>query len=111
MTLAELKTKLKTSGLPVAYRKWPVASPDDPNSGPPPLPYLIYYEDGVDTLKADGAVYYKIHHITVDLYSKEKDQAAEAALEQAFDGLGWMKTFEEYLDSEHMMMCSYDLTI
>ena len=57
MTLAELKTKLKTSGLPVAYRQWPVASPDDPNSGPPPLPYLIYYEDGVDTLKADGVVY------------------------------------------------------
>lgn len=104
MTLAELKIKLQGSGLPVAYRLWP-------EGAAPPLPYLIYYEDSAETLKADGGVYYRRSNIVVELYSKDKDPAAEAALETALAGLSWQKDYEQYLDTEHMMMCSYSFEV
>lgn len=79
MTLEELKIKLTSSGLPVAYRLWPE------NAAPTP-PYLVYYEDSVETLAADGVVYYKIRHIVVELYSKTKNMPAETALEKRCKG-------------------------
>ena len=51
MTLEELKIKLISSGLPVAYRSWP-------ENAAPTLPYLVYYGESVETLPADGVVYY-----------------------------------------------------
>lgn len=104
MTFAELKTKLQGSGLPVAYLFWP-------EGAALPLPYLIYYEDSAETLKADGGVYYRRSNMVVELYSKDKDPAAEAALETALAGLGWQKDNEQYLDTEHMMMCSYSFEV
>ena len=104
MTLEELSIKLKTSGLPLAYRQWP-------ENEAPALPYLVYYESSADTVSADGIAYYKISHITVELYTKDKDLAAEAALESALLGLHWQKTSEQYLDTEHMMMCSYEFEV
>lgn len=104
MTLEELSIKLKTSGLPLAYRQWP-------DKKAPALPYLLYYESSTDTLVADGQVYYKIVNITVELYTKEKDLDAEAALESALLGLHWKKTSEQYLETEHMMMCSYEFEV
>lgn len=104
MTLEELSIKLKTSGLPLAYRQWP-------ENEAPALPYLVYYESSADTMSADGIAYYKISHITVELYAKDKDLAAEGALEAALLGLHWQKTNEQYLDTEHMMMCSYEFEV
>ena len=104
MTLEELSIKLKTSGLPLAYRQWP-------ENEAPALPYLVYYESSADTVSADGIAYYKISHITVELYTKDKDLAAEAALESALLGLHWQKPNEQYLDTEHMMMCSYEFEV
>lgn len=104
MTLEELSIKLKTSGLPLAYRQWP-------KNEAPALPYLVYYESSADTVGADGIAYYKISHITVELYTKDKDLAVEAALESALLGLHWQKTNEQYLDTEHMMMCSYEFEV
>ena len=37
--------------------------------------------------------------------------AAEAALETAMTGLSWEKDDEQYLDTEHMMMCSYNFEV
>ena len=62
-------------------------------------------------MSADGIAYYKISHITVELYTKDKDLAAEAALESALLGLHWQKPNEQYLDTEHMMMCSYEFEV
>lgn len=104
MTLEELSIKLKTSGLPLTYRQWP-------ENEAPALPYLVYYESSADTVSADGIAYYKISHITVELYTKDKDLAAEAALESALLALHWQKTNEQYLDTEHMMMCSYEFEV
>ena len=104
MTIEELKIKLISSGLPVAYRSWP-------ENAAPTLPYLVYYEESVETLPADGVVYYKIGHIVVELYSKTKNMPAETALEKALQGLHWQKTNEQYLDTEHMLMCSYEFEV
>lgn len=106
MTLGEVKELLKSSGLPVAYRQWPEEA-----EKVPPLPYLIYYEDSTDSMLGDGAVYYIIRHITVELYSKERDLDAEAKLENLLQGLHWKRQPEQYLDTEHMMMCSYEFEV
>ena len=65
----------------------------------------------METLAADGVVYYKIRHIVVELYSKTKNMPAETALEKALQGLHWQKTNEQYLDTEHMLMCSYEFEV
>ena len=84
MTLAEFKTQLETSGLPVAYLRYPAEEV-------PSMPFVTYQETGSNNFGADGKVYHKIKRIQVDLWTTNKDLQAEEALENALDGLFWDK--------------------
>ena len=47
------------------------------------LPYETWYIDGETNFPADGENYYTVRHITVELYTKQKDLEAEAAVERS----------------------------
>ncbi len=102
MEAKEIKALLEESGLPVAYRFY---------RRPPPLPYLVWLEDSTDNFYADGLVYKKVRHIRVELYTDQKDTAAEARLENALAGLSWQKTGEEWIESEDFFQSIYEFEV
>ena len=102
MEAEQIKEMLEKSGLPVAYRYY---------RRPPPLPYLVWLEDSTDNFYADGLVYKKVRHIRVELYTDQKDPAAETRLENALAGLPWQKTGEEWIESEDFFQSIYEFVV
>ena len=102
MEAEQIKAMLEKSGLPVAYRYY---------RRPPTLPYLVWLEDSTDNFYADGLVYKKVRHILVELYTDQKDPAAETRLENALAGLPWQKTGEEWIESEDFFQSIYEFEV
>lgn len=96
MTVKELVEGLEKSGLAVAYYQWPEEEAPEP-------PYLIYHFPNSDDFMADGVNYSKINALAVELYTNNKDFAAEQKIEQALSdmGLSFSKS-EQYITSEKM---------
>lgn len=96
MTVEELVTGLEATGLEVAYYQYPE------NEAPEP-PYLIYYFPNSADFIADGINYQDINALNVELYTNNKDFAAEALVEQALNDMGLAYTrSEQYITSEKM---------
>ncbi len=100
MSLEELEQKLKSTGLPVAYRAFP------PRKAPP-LPFLIYLTPFSNNFAADGEVYYPITHFQIELYTKREDPKAAEKVEEALKGLYWEKT-ETYIPGEQCYQTIYE---
>lgn len=103
MTLEELKTLLESTGLPVAYRAFPVGQA-------PPLPFICYLVDYSNNFDADNRVYHPIDHISIELYTEYKDPASETLVETALQNICWEKT-EEYLDDERCYEILYEIEV
>lgn len=108
MTLPDIQTMLTSiSGFSdrVAYEAFP-------NDTAPEPPYIAWAETGTSNFAADGTVYNEIHDITVELYSKLRDLATEAAIESAFasNGLYWDKTIDFVYD-ENIYVTTYNISI
>lgn len=67
---------LRSTGLPVTYRKWSPAKP-------PPLPYIVYYFVDGNDLMADDENYIGVRRWCAELYSESKDDGNEKKIEQA----------------------------
>ena len=72
---------LKSAGFPYAYDHFAEGEAPDP-------PFLCYLLPGSDNFSADGKVYYRISEVRVELYTDQKDLAAERKLEDALDAAG-----------------------
>lgn len=94
---------LKETGIPIRYRVF---------KSKPPVPFLVYYEDGSTNFFADGEVYYKLDSYIVELYEDQKSLETEEKVEKVFDELGifWNKE-ESYVDSEKLNMISYSFSM
>lgn len=103
MTLSELNTLLKTTGLPVVYRAWD-------ESTAPPLPYICYLVAYSNNFSADGAVYAPFNHIQIELYTKLKDPETEGKVELALSSFFWEKT-ETYIDTEKCYQILYEIEV
>lgn len=96
----------------ILSKVYPTAYWSFPEGEAPALPYLTYFENGTDNFGADNKVYHKIRSVSVELLTKQKDPAAEAAVEAALDAadLFWNKT-ETHLDDEDAFEVIYDLEV
>jgi len=103
MTLPELRSPLEKTGYPVTYRAWP-------ENAAPPLPFICYLVTGSNILHADGGVFYSASDVNVELYTPDKDLAAEANVEAALQGLSWEKT-ETYIDTERCYQILYEIEV
>lgn len=104
MGLPELKSDLQSSGLPVTYRAWPEGQA-------PALPFVCYLANGANNLFADGETYYSSESVRVELYTRLKDPAAEAAVEAALSAYHWKKYPDDYISSEQCYLILYEVEV
>lgn len=105
MTLPELKDKLKTLDLPIAYRCFAVGKV-------PELPYIVYYVDEDIGFYADDTVYYEGYAVTIEVYTEKKDMELEKKVKQLLNNNGLpYESYESFLDSENMYLKAYEIEI
>ena len=92
---------LKSTGFPYAYDHFAEGEAPDP-------PFVCYLLPGSDNFSADGRVYYRISEARVELYTDQKDFAAEGKLEDALDACGiFYEKSETWIDSEKLYEVLY----
>lgn len=105
MTLPELKDKLKTLDLPIAYRCFAVGQV-------PELPYIVYYADEDIAFYADDIVYHEGYAVTIEVYTEKKDMELEKKVKQLLNDNGLpYESYESFLDSENMYLKAYEIEI
>lgn len=100
MTLAELKTELAKSGYPVAYGSFETF---------PAPPFITYEVVMSNNMNADNKVYLPVDHIQIDLWTKRKDQTAQAAVEKWIP-VPWQKT-EMFSNDEQIYQTTYEIEV
>lgn len=101
MTIQDVYIRLRSTGLPVAY--YAFQSRQEP-------PFIVYLTDGDNNFSADGRVYFSAHKIRVELYTQEKDQSAEAQIEDAFADIFYTKE-QVFIDSEGVYETIYEMEV
>ena len=105
MILPELKDKLKSLNLPIAYRCFAVGQV-------PELPYIVYYADEDIAFYADDIVYHEGYAVTIEVYTEKKDMELEKKVKQLLNDNGLpYESYESFLDSENMYLKAYEIEI
>lgn len=105
MTLPELKKKIDTLGLPVAYHCFAVGQV-------PKLPYIVYYADEDNGFYADDTVYYEGYAVTIEVYSEQKNLELESKVKKLLnDNQLPYGSYESFLESEDMYLKAYEINI
>ena len=101
MTYAEISQMISAVGIPYAYHHFEEGSGQQP-------PFITFYYDGENDLKADNINYQTIRPLTIELYTDNKYFALEAAVESVLtaNDLTFSRT-EVFIDSEQMYMVTY----
>lgn len=101
MNYEEVASMISAVGVPYAYHHF------DEGSGQKP-PFITFYFDGDNDLKADNVNYQKVRPLTIELYTDNKEFELEEAVESLLSAhdLAYSRT-EEYIDSERMYMVAY----
>lgn len=103
MTLADVKTLLTGTGLPVSFSYVPL----DQDTV---RPYICYFQDADRNFAADGIVYYERKVIVVRLYTNKRDETTEGLVENALVGLYWSKDIS-FLDEEKIYEITYEIEV
>lgn len=102
MTLAELKTQLETTRLPVSFSSVPLDTVTPP--------YVCYFQDSSNNFAADGIVYYSSKVIVVRLYTEKRNEETEALIEDALLGIFYSKSIS-FLDDQKIYEISYQIEV
>jgi hypothetical protein len=101
MTYKEIATLVDGIGYPYAYYQFEKETAKDP-------PFICFYYPENNDFLADNTNYAHITELTIELYTDNKDFAAEAAVEDALTTAGIVYEKDEtYIDSERMYMITY----
>lgn len=105
MTYREVKTMVQSIGLPFAYYQFTADTAVSP-------PFICFYFDESDDEPADNMNWAKIRTLYIELYTDEKDFELESTVESVLASNDQFYTRSEtYLDSERMMMVSYEMKV
>ena len=105
MTYREVKTMVESIGLPFAYYQFTADTAVAP-------PFICFYFDESDDEPADNMNWAKIRTLYIELYTDEKDFELESTVETVLANNDQFYTRSEtYLDSERMMMVSYEMQV
>jgi len=91
---------LQSTDLPCAYSHF--KTPQEP-------PYIVYIGNGQDYLDADNTHYWRKCKYQVEYYFTEKDEEAEADIEDALldDGFIYDKSEDIYIEEEGVFVIYY----
>ena len=103
MTQTEFGNILAASGYPVTYLAFPA-------DNCPQMPFITFQEIGTNNISADGVVFKKVSIYQVDLYTKDKDPTAEAALESALSEYFWNK-YQSLDENEACQRYTYTIEV
>ena len=101
MTLEQLKAKLASTGMPVAYGYF---------ASMQKLPYILYRVAYSNNFLADSKVYAPINHIQIELYTKQKSTDEEDKVENALSLFCWEKT-ETYINEQRCYQIIYEIEV
>ena len=105
MTYKEVAAMVKNIGYPCAYYQFPEGTDQA-------CPFICFYFVRSNDLSADDTNYQRIRQLAVELYTDNKDFAAEETVENALNASGLVYYREEsYLDSERMYMVTYTMEV
>ena len=95
MKQSEVFKMLQATGLPVTYSEWP-------QGYAPPLPYIVFLQDGTETFLADNKVYKHKDTYRIELYSENKDKLSENKIIEQLNikPTVWEKEYEERTDED-----------
>lgn len=93
-------TTLQSTGLPCAYSHFKTAQ--EP-------PYIVYIGNGQETMQADNTHYWRENSYQVEYYYTEKNEANEAAIEDALLGSGYLydKSEDIYIEDQGVFVIYY----
>ena len=96
MTYQEVATMVASIGVPYAYYQFPEGTAQ-------PTPFVCFYFDNSDDLVADNTNYQRIRPLVIELYTDNKDFAAEENVETALNSAGLVYSRSEtFIDSERL---------
>lgn len=103
MEAQDLCDGLELTGYPVRYRQFKSAQAP---------PFICYFFVESADFMADNVNYLKMGDYYVEVYTEDKDLAAEAAVEAQLKALGlaWSKS-ETFIDTEDMYMVLYEVRV
>lgn len=105
MTFKDIATLIDGIGYPSSYYQFT----EDTAKAPP---FICFFYEGDNDVVADNSNYQKIERLILELYTNEKDFAAEAAVENALNNAGLVYTREEsFIDSEKLFMVIYSTDV
>ena len=105
MTYKEIAQLIDGIGYPYAYYQFEQETAKEP-------PFICFYYPGRDDFLADDSNYAQITELTIELYTDNKDFAAEAAVESALEAAEIVYEKDEtYIDSERMYMITYNTEV
>lgn len=108
MTLTELKQTLTAiTGFAdkVTYYAWPEGTA-------PALPFICFFETGADNFAADGIVFCSSPSVSIELYTKLKDEVTEGAVEAALTAADlYFTKQEQYLGDEKCYLVLYTVNL
>ena len=87
---------IKSMGLPFAYDHFAEGESPAP-------PFICYPTPGSDNFAADGAVYFKVNEVHIELYTDFKDLSVEQKVEAVLDEYGiFYEKSETWIPSEKL---------
>ena len=105
MTYKEIAQLIDGIGYPYAYYQFEKETAKEP-------PFICFYYPGRDDMLADNTNYAQITELVIELYTDNKDFAAEAAVESALEAAEIVYEKDEtYIDSERMYMITYNTEV
>jgi len=102
MTNQELYRLLKTTGYPVAYHHFKTKEVA--------IPFLLYFDDSLDTFNADDKVYSKSNSYKIYLATEKKDIEAENKVETLLDNnhIPYYKRVD-FIEEEQIYQIEYEI--
>lgn len=102
MTYEQIAGMIREINLPFAYYQFPEGTAQEP-------PFICFYYPDPQDFYADNKNYVRIERLIIELYTAEKDFAAEAAVESALNAheIPYART-ESYIDSEKLILNAYE---
>lgn len=78
----------------------------------PEPPFLVFLYPGTNHFAADGAAYFKVNRLHLELYTDEKSIDLEGQVEAVLDGYGiFYGNSEVWIESENLYEVLYEMEV
>lgn len=102
MSTQNIQSILLTTGLPVAYSHFQTSQTP---------PYIVWTGSGQNTFGADNTWYHRQNTYQIEYYFTKKNEANEAAIEDALlnAGMQYVKSADLFIEDQNVYLIYYDV--